>query len=311
MMMRVGIIGSGSMGAAHAAGWAATPATIAGFLDGGSGAAAKLAAEYGGQVYPNLPALLAAVDVVSLCTPTHLHHEQALLAAEAGKHIVIEKPLALSVEQGEAIIRACESAGVRLLMAHVLRFFPHYAHIRQMIAADDIGQPDVLNLFRRSAPPARGWFLDSQRSGGVMLDLMIHDLDYARWLAGEVAEVSARTHGQHALVTLAHTSGALSHIEASWGYPFFWTGVTAAGETGFIDYDSREAGVRLYRSSEVLQANIPTAENPYIVQIKTFYAALTSGVDVPVTPLDGLAALTLARAAIASAANGQPIRLLP
>ncbi|MBZ0297017.1 MAG: Gfo/Idh/MocA family oxidoreductase [Anaerolineae bacterium] len=314
--MRIGIVGSGSMGAAHARGWAATPATIGGFLNRASDSAARLAAQYDAQVYADLDALLADVDVVSICTPTPLHHDQVLQAAAARKHLVLEKPLALSVEQGREMLDACQQAGVQLLMAHVLRFFPAYARVQQIITHGEIGQPGVLRLFRRSSSPQKGWFLDTEQSGGVMLDLMIHDLDYARWLAGPVTRVYAQSTGPngHASAVLTHASGALSYVEASWAYPppFFWTGVDITGAEGLIHYDSKAAAaidLRHYADNTPQQLAYEPAEDPYITQIKTFYHALTEGAPVPVTADDGLAALQIAQAAIESAHSGQAIDL--
>lgn len=319
--MRVGIIGAGSMGEAHAAGWAATPAVIGGFLTLTPGSAAELAATYHATVYEDMAALLADVDVVSVCTPTDLHHQQVLEVAAAGKHIVIEKPLSLTVEQGADMIRACQQAGVRLLMAHVLRFFPEYARIRATVDSNTIGQPAVLRLFRRSSLPRKArdnWFIEPERSGGVIQDLMIHDLDFARWIAGDVTQVYARHNGHHALVILTHTSGAISNIEGSWAYPppVFWTGVEVVGTDGLLQYDSRQAAIvtHLHQSTddhkpEATLPALPLAESPYITQIKAFYAALTTNTPLPVSAEDGLVAVQIARAALESAHTGQAIAI--
>src|SRR5688500_10595882 len=116
--MRVGIAGAGFMGTVHAEGWAATEAEIAGFLADRSGQAQRLAEQHGARVFASYEELLADVDVVDLCTPTHTHGELALAAARAGRHVVCEKPLARTVEQAREVIAACEQAGVQLLVAH-------------------------------------------------------------------------------------------------------------------------------------------------------------------------------------------------
>src|SRR5215212_6007433 len=196
--MRVGIIGAGFMGAIHAQAWAQTPATIVGFVAETEAEAEGLAARYHARVYAGLQAILADVDVVDICTPTHLHHEMAIQAAEAGKQVVCEKPLGRTVEQGQAMIAACRRAGVKLLVAHVVRFFPEYALARAKVADGEIGQLGVLRLSRGSYRPKRplgNWFLDVEKSGGLLVDLMIHDFDYARWVAGEVESVFARSIG--------------------------------------------------------------------------------------------------------------------
>ena len=164
--MRVGIIGAGGMGATHTAAWAATPATIAGIVAETPGEAAGLAARYGVQVYPSLAAILPAVDVVDICTPTHLHYEMVLVAAAAGKQVVCEKPLGRTLAQGQEMIAACRAAGVQLFVAHVVRFFPEYALAKSLVDAGQVGRPAVLRLARGSYRPkkaAGNWFLDVEK----------------------------------------------------------------------------------------------------------------------------------------------------
>src|SRR5262245_24940770 len=117
--MNVGIVGAGFMGTTHAAGWAETPAIIVGFTAETSRDADVLAKRYNAKVYSSLDEMLPDVDVVDICSPTHLHHEMALKAAAAGKQIICEKPLARTTGQAQEIVSACREAGVQLLVAHV------------------------------------------------------------------------------------------------------------------------------------------------------------------------------------------------
>ena len=110
-----------------------------------------------------MAALLDDVDVIDICTPTHLHHEMVLQAAAAGKHIICEKPLARTVAQAQEMIRACRTAGVKLFVAHVVRFFPEYALAKAQIDHGKIGKPGVIRLTRgsyRPKKPSGNWFLD-------------------------------------------------------------------------------------------------------------------------------------------------------
>ncbi len=328
--MRVGLIGAGFMGSTHAAAWAATPAHLIGVVAANADAAAGLAAQYGLRIYPSLAAILPDVDVVDICTPTHLHAEMVLEAAAAGKQIICEKPLARTIAQGQAMIAACQAAGVRLLVAHVVRFFPEYALARSLVADGQIGQPGVLRLTRGSARPQRAaddWFRDETKSGGLLLDLMIHDFDYARWVAGEVESVFARSIGSqepdapvdYGLAILRHRSGALSHVAGSWAYPptTFRTALEIAGDGGLIEFDSAAtAPIDLLLntggdSSYVGLPSSPVLESPYTTQIKEFYVALTDDGPVRVSAADGLAAVQIALAAVESARTGQPVALAP
>ncbi len=329
-MLRVGIVGTGFMGAYHAAGWARTPAHLVGFHSLDQGQIDRLIAQYGGRTFATLDALLDAVDVVDICTPTHLHYDMVLQAAAKGKHIICEKPLARTAAQGEALVAACRQAGVTLLVAHVVRFFPEYAQAKTIVERGEIGRVGVVRLKRVSFQPNRpedNWFLDVAKSGGMMLDLMIHDLDYARWVAGEVESVFAKSvrsarpgaPGDYALAILRHRNGALSNVEGGWAYPppMFRTSLEIAGDGGLIEHpagSSTALSVHLMAreegdAPEIAVPRSPLLEDPYVVEIKHFYDVLAHGATPRVTAEDGLAALKLALAAIESAQTGQPVTL--
>lgn len=328
--MKIGIAGAGFMGVAHAAGWAATPAQFSGIVAETVAEAAPLAAQYDLKVYENFAEMLPKVDVVDICTPTHLHYEMVLQAAAAGKAIICEKPLARTLLQAQEMIAACRQAGVPLLVAHVVRFFPEYALARAAVAEGQIGRPGVIRLHRgsyRPKKPAGNWFLDEAKSGGLMLDLMIHDFDYARWVAGEVSSVFARkvTTGHpeapidYGLAILTHRSGALSHIAGAWAYPppTFRTSLEIFGDAGLIQFDSAETApiLNLIRAPgdapDVALPSSPVSESPYTTQIKEFYLALSGGKPARIRAEDGLAAVQIAEAAIQSARSGQAVALSP
>ena len=249
--LRVGIVGTGAMGRTHAHAWQQTPAKISGFLSKSREPAQQLAAEYGSKLYDSLEELLPLIDVLDICAPTHLHREFTVAAAEAGVHVICEKPLARTVSQAQEMIQVCESAGVKLLVAHVVRFFPEYWQAFNKVKAGAIGDPAIMRLRRGSYKPNKGnvsWFDDVEKSGGMLLDLMIHDFDYARWLAGNVKTVFAKSIGNerpeakvdHALAILTHENGVITHVEGSWAYPppLFRTHFEIAGSTGLIDHNS-------------------------------------------------------------------------
>ncbi len=322
--MKIGIVGTGSMGKTHAAGWAETPATIGGFVGKTKAHVQSLAEQYGARAYPTFEAMLADVDVVDICTPTHLHHPQVLQAAAAGKHIICEKPLARTVAQAQEMIAACRNAGVKLLVAHVVRFFPEYVRAREIITAGGIGQPAVIRLSRGTFRPQKttdNWFTNMEKSGGVMLDLMIHDFDYARWIAGDVVRVFAKNAPvEHGLVILTHKNGAISHIDGSWAFPppHFHTRFEIAGSDGWLAFDSEKnaaVSMALHQSQpdapDVPAPGILLDESPYTTQIKAFYRALAEDAPVPVSAADGLAALQISLAAIESARSGEPVEILP
>jgi myo-inositol 2-dehydrogenase / D-chiro-inositol 1-dehydrogenase len=326
--LRVGLVGAGVMGATHLAGWMAegNPVTV---FDVDPERAAALAADPGAGVARDLDELLERSDVVDVCTATHRHAEVAIAAARAGRHVICEKPLARTIEDAEAMIDACATAGVRLFVAQVVRFFPEYAAARAAVVDGAIGEPAVLRLKRASYRPRQQpghWFFDVSKSGGMVVDLMIHDLDYARWVAGEVTSVSCRSAGverphlgvDHAVAILTHASGAISQVTGSWAYapPTFRTAFEIAGSTGLIEHDSaasppivtylRPAGTD---GGPVGMPGSPVAVDPYRLELREFHRAVLDGTTARVDAADGLAALRIALAADESARTGRVVRL--
>ncbi|MBE2200896.1 MAG: Gfo/Idh/MocA family oxidoreductase [Anaerolinea sp.] len=327
-MMRVGIIGTGLMGHTHAAAWAQTPAQLVGATSKSWETAVSLTHQYGGQPYPDVASLLADVDVVDICAPTHRHYELTLQAAAAGKHVICEKPLARTLAQAAEMIAACAAANVKLLVGHVVRFFPEYAQAKAEVDAGAVGEPAVIRLTRGSSRPGwatDNWLLDLEKSGGMMLDLMIHDFDYARWVAGDVTRVFAKKVSSsgvsalavdHGLAILTHRRGAITHVEGSWAYPapMFRTRLEIAGSNGLLQFDSEQmTAIRAHlRDAAAVSGSLPRSpllEDPFTREIKAFYAHLTENAPLAVTAVDGYKALQIALAAIESAQTGQPVLL--
>ena len=327
--MKVGIVGTGFMGSTHAAGWKKTDAEIVGFAAETQQEADHLAEGYGVKAYPTYKEMIVDVDVLDICTPTHLHTEMILLAAQAGKHIVCEKPLSRTFEGGLKAIRACNKAGVKIFVAHVVRYFPQYAVAKAAVDAGKVGKPGVIRLLRgsyRTKKPVGNWFLDESKSGGILMDLMIHDFDIARWIAGEVKTVYAKkvTTGHpdaeidYGLVIMQHENGVLSHIAGAWAYPppTFRTSIEITGSGGMIEYDSDATeSVRdllMQIEEEAPDVALPSSaveESPYDLEIKDFYNAMISGSQPRVSPLDGLAAVQMAKAAVESSESGKAVQL--
>lgn len=327
--MRVGLVGAGFMGVTHAAGWAETGADFVGIVAETTAEATALAKQYNLKIYPDLASMLPDVDVVDICTPTHLHHEMTLQAAAAKKDIICEKPLGRTTAQAREMIEACRKAGVKLLVAHVVRFFTEYAMAKASVVRGEVGKPGVIRLNRgsfRPKKPAGNWFLDETKSGGILMDLMIHDFDYARWVAGDVESVFAKkvttanpnAPVDYGLAILKHRSGALTHIVGSWAYPppTFRTRVEIAGDGGLIEFDSADTApiINLVAkpsgdSPDVGLPSSPVAESPYTTQIKEFYSVLLGEKQPRIQAEDGMAAVQIAEAAIQSAATGKAIVL--
>jgi myo-inositol 2-dehydrogenase/D-chiro-inositol 1-dehydrogenase len=320
--LRVGLIGAGGISRVHAAGWRDLGAHVSVFSHDG---AAALAEAYGFAVADDLDALLAAVDVVDIVTSSRSHRDLALAAIAAGKHVVCEKPLAATSEAAREIAEAAEAAGVQVFPAHVVRFFPEYARIKEQVDAGRIGAPAVLRFARGGEAPRPGsWFFDESAGGGIVLDQMIHDLDQALWLAGDVSQVYAVQSPPSvdgivpaqvtAHVVLTHTSGALSHIQGTWGAKgmTFRTSADIAGTAGVLAIDSAldtAVTVELPASGETDGYLPPAAhaESPYTRQLREFARAFAGGPKPRVTAADGIRAVALAEAAAESIRSGRAI----
>ncbi len=324
--MRVGIVGTGSMGDVHAKAWQEAGVKLSGVISGQFEHAQAFAQKHDTQAFSSLQDLLELVDVLDICAPTHLHREMTEAAAKAGKHVICEKPIALNLEDARAMIEVCSSQHVRLFIAQVVRFFPQYRAAGEIFKSGQLGNLGVLRLKRAGYQPSPTWFSDESKSGGMVMDMMIHDFDYALWLGGKVVRVyatSARastptSSGDYALVTLGFESGAMAQIEAGWAYPkgTFRTSLDIAGSQGLIEWHSDGANtIKNFlepQNSDVGAVGIPSSvlsEDPYTTQIKHFKHALESETPFAVTPRDALAALEIALAARESLKSGRALHL--
>jgi UDP-N-acetylglucosamine 3-dehydrogenase len=307
------------MGARHASAVTRTGHELVAVAGRRQEAAEALASRYGARGTIDYRSVLAdrSLDAVIVATPTHLHREYAVAAAEAGKHVFCEKPIALTLADGEAIIGACRKAGVRLGVGHALRYFPMYAMATDLVVEGKLGRPGVVRAARYNRYPMGGgnWFADESKSGGVILDLNIHDFDWLRWTFGEVASVFTRIRSgpqyAYALTVLRFDNGTIAHVEGSWAHGGFRMAYEIAGSGGMVSFDSDKhlpLVVKSRREAEagpgVIIPDSPLAEDPYVVQLKDWL----DGRPMRLVPEDGLAALAIGLAALESARTGEPVR---
>lgn len=328
-MLNVGVIGAGVMGSFHAQLLQQIPEVqLIGVTAVPLGEADALAARLGIRCYATADQLLAdpTIAAVVIATPTPTHADLIVRAARQGKHIFCEKPLARTLAEAERALEACQQAGVRLMVGHVVRFFPEYARIKQLIEEGAIGKPAVLRFSRVAPFPRLGtasWYANPAVSGGVILDLMLHDIDTLRWFCGDIARVHAHSltgraaHRDYALVTMRMVSGAIAHLEGSWAHPGgFRTRCEVAGDGGLVAMDSHESAplaIERWQSEGqtggVALPESPLAESPYLVELRHWVDHLLRGTPLLGTPEDAFAALRAGLAAMESAATGRVITL--
>src|SRR6202789_2939231 len=218
--LRVGVIGAGIMGSNHARVLAGLPgATLVGIVDPLPEHRARATELVGCRAFANLDDLLAeGVDALPISAPTHLHHEIALACIARNIHILVEKPIASSVEEGQEIVTAAERAGVTLMVGHVERFNPAVAAIKQAISGEDILSIAITRV---------GPFPPRMSNVGVVIDLAVHDIDLIRWFTdSEIVEIQPQTSSavaereDIALLQFRTASGVLAHINTNWLTPF-------------------------------------------------------------------------------------------
>src|SRR3712207_451429 len=324
--MRVGVIGAGFIGAIHLGAFANMPEVeVVGVADARPETAAAGAALVGARAYSSYEDMVMTedVEVVDVCLPTAYHRELALTAARAGKHVVLEKPIARTLEDAEAVLEAFSGTENRLFVGHVVRVFPEYIKSKEMMEAGEIGTVGVARTSRRS-PFLTGWndwYADWRMSGGVLPGLVIHDFRFLRWALGEVERGYARGvlgHGynrlDYALVTLRFAGGAIAHVEGEWGYPGpFNYSVEVAGGRALVTADSTESPppVELLggAASPGESPDLLTGKSPFQTELEHFIECITTGAEPIVEPRDAYEALRIGLAATHSVLTGEPVTL--
>lgn len=320
--LTIGLIGAGTMAGIHLPAWRSLGARVVVYSADGRApelAAAANKAEPRTVAVETLDELLDHCQVVDICTPTFTHKDLILAAARAGRHIICEKPLARTVREAEEAVAAAESAGVMLFPAHVVRFFPEYEVMANAVKSGTVGDLAVLRFTRAGTfPNWSAWFADDELSGGILLDQMVHDFDFARYIAGEVTKVHAQVRAKPsdvqpvvtATATLSHESQAITHVHGEWGLTGtpFRTTFRIAGSDGLLQHDSERN--KAYRVTQQTRGGgVPSTESPYLAELREFATAITSSTQPRVTARDGIEAVRIAAAAIESAATGRAIEI--
>src|SRR5437899_4781990 len=218
--LRVGVVGAGVMGSNHARVLAGLPGvTLVGIVDPLPEHRARAVALFGCRAFAELDELFdEGVDAITIAAPTHLHHEIALACITRNIHILVEKPVASTVEEGQDIVNAARSAGVTLMVGHVERFNPAVAAIKQAISGEDILSIGITRV---------GPFPPRMSNVGVVIDLAVHDIDLIRWFTeSDIVEVQPQLSSavaereDIALLQFRTASGVLAHINTNGLTPF-------------------------------------------------------------------------------------------
>jgi myo-inositol 2-dehydrogenase/D-chiro-inositol 1-dehydrogenase len=328
--LQIGVIGVGRIGRMHAELIArqVPGAALGAVFDAHEPLARDVAAEL------RVPAVASAgeifdseLDAVAICSSSDTHVELLIAAAQAGKAVFCEKPVSLDLPELDRALNAIDAAGVPFQIGFNRRFDPAHASVREAVETGAVGQPHLVRISSRDpAPPPREYV---ESSGGLFLDMMIHDFDMARYVTGsEVVEVFARGAVRvepwfaeagdidTALVTLVHADGCLTAIDNSrravYGYD---QRVEVFGSAGMAVSENPRA----HTGSVITAAGERRPPNPYfflerylpsyVREWQAFVDAVKSGATPPVSTDDARAPLVIGLAAIRSLRESRPVRI--
>jgi predicted dehydrogenase len=266
----------------------------------------------------------AAVQAVFIATPTPTHKELAKYALAAGKHVFCEKPVALNMQDAMEMHTTADTIGKMLMIGQVLRFWPDYVDAHNLVVSGQIGDVSIARTSRAVGMPS-GWYANEEHSGGVILDLALHDIDFLTWTLGDVVSVYAQGQNctgkgtadfvDYAQIHLNFASGAIAHVEASWAVPAnhpFTTSLEMCGSKGMIQMDNSDqnTSLELYPPSGAASKAAPIEYNGYFHEINAFVQAIINNeTRAPIDVADVLHPLDVALAAKQSIRTGKLVNI--
>lgn len=319
--MKIGVVGAGQMGRHHVRVCAdLDDVELVGVVDASAEARARVHKRHGVQVFERLEHLLtdARPEAVIIALPTRLHHEAALAVIEAGLPVLVEKPIAATLEQGRSLVEVAERRGVQLAVGHIERFNPAVDALKRQLDEDALGRLYQINARRLGPFPPR------IADVGVVVDLATHDLNIIEHVAGAsiervYAETARRIHAAHedmVSAVLRLEGGTVGVLDINWLTPTKVRELWVHGEKGLlrVDYvtqdlyffenaapDGEANMMRILGVSEGRMIRYPVAKKePLVAELSSFVESVRSGERPKVDGAEGLRALELALAIVES-----------
>lgn len=335
-MVKIAIIGTGYISNIHIESYEKiNEAEIVGIISRFYAKGKKIAKKYNTKHYINLELLFAEeeVDIIDICTPTYTHAEYVIKAANNGKNIICEAPIAASIQDVDEMIEAVCNNNVKAMVGHILRFWPEYVKVKEILDSGKLGKPQHCFCQRLSTTPdwhSGGWGLEEKYGGGAPMDLQIHDIDFLIWLFGEPKAVYSsgiQDIGSDNLVyinTNIEFSGERSgYSEAGWNFkgsfPFTMS-FRVLCEKGTVEWISRAQNylsgykvspkINIYWSDGNIEEIDAGNEDPYIAELKYFIDSIINNKPIErSTFYDGRKALGLTVASIEAAKKRKKISI--
>ena len=324
--LKIGLVGCGGLGSRHAAHIESIEgAELVSVCDYELASATALADKLASQpaVYDDHRTMLSAqsLDIVLVVTPNFVHSPITVDAATAGAHVFCEKPMALTVEDCDAMIEAADNAGVFLMIGYVRRFQNAYRKMKQLIDEGRIGEVRMAHTVRlgTGAPGgAEGWQLDRERYGGLF-SMHSHELDQLTWMAGDVRAVQAamrygdesdNTVEESIFINLEFCSGAIGSLSSSRIYPSGSYELGVAGTEGSVKITSgMGAQLTLNRVGEKPEHMSFERNNGLLEEMNYFLQCIRTGEQPQSNGLDGRRTIAISLAAHESARTGEKVEV--
>jgi scyllo-inositol 2-dehydrogenase (NAD+) len=329
----VGVLGVGEMGKRHAENLArlVPAARLVAVADTNLERARSVAQEFEIEQYYDSPEALVAhkdVEAVVIASPARFHSQGIQVAAAAGKDVLCEKPLALTLEDADAALEAVAKSGTRLQIGFMRRYDPAYAQAKKRIEAGEIGDPIIFKSIGRDAEAPPKNYFESGWNGTLFHDSSVHEFDLARWLMDdEVVEVHAYTASRalpflagmglfdSGVINLRFARGAIGNVEsfldARYGYDVRTEIVGTQGtlQVGSVRSAPLQILTRFGSQSQCVNRFLVRFADAYVLEMQDFVETILSDRSPRITGRDGRQALALVLAAVKSSAAACPIRV--
>jgi UDP-N-acetylglucosamine 3-dehydrogenase len=309
----VAVIGTGFWGKNHARVYKELANTnLVAICDVNPERAKAIANQFGVKAYTNSTWMLKnqEVEAVSVCTWSTMLAKEAHKALHAGKHVLVEKPMATNTKQAETLLKTAEDSGLHLTVGFLMRFIPGLQHIREAVANKKIGERVSATAKRVSEWPERIGDV------GVVKDTAIHDIDVMRFISNEdpisvyakMGSMKHRKFEDYAQIMLTYEGGKSAFIESNWLTPYKTRTLTVTGSDAImrLDYITQELWVE--SKKETVQPRLPVQE-PLKLELQHFAECVLDKKKPVVTGVDGLKALQIAIAAQKSSAKNVAVKL--
>ena len=320
-MIKIGLIGAGFMGNTHSEVYkilsTLQDVKLVAVADIRTEKAEEIAKYHGAKVYSTGEELIADtdIDVVDICLPTFIHAKFAKMAMESGKNVFIEKPVTLTSEEGAALLEVQEKTGAKVQVGQCIRLWSAYVYLKDLFDNNTYGRLKNLAL-RRLSPQAtwswQDWYNDISLSGGAVMDLHIHDVDFARYLLGNPTSMNIAGDRGQVFALYNYPDNVTVQIEGGWDYPAcfpFGMYYKANFENATVIYEASTVTVYLHDDDHQFVVDVEPPETAnlsgslggnlselggYFNELKYFYDCLLNDKENTIAPLsEGVASLNL------------------